>query len=42
MYSTPDGSKTLTGSLTYVDDVTGSMAGPFGTGLQRLLDDVFC
>ncbi|UJW29699.1 beta-lactamase family protein [Saccharothrix sp. AJ9571] len=42
MYSTPDGSKTLTGSLNYVDDAAQSMAGPFRTGLQKLVDVVFC
>jgi D-alanyl-D-alanine carboxypeptidase len=42
MYSTPDGRTTLTGSVNYVDDVEGSSVGPFYTGLQRLLDDVFC
>ncbi|HEX6357409.1 MAG TPA: alkaline D-peptidase, partial [Actinophytocola sp.] len=42
MYSTPDGSRTLTASLTYVDDAAQSMQGPFVTGLQRLVDVVFC
>jgi D-alanyl-D-alanine carboxypeptidase len=42
MYSTPDGGKTLTGSVNYVDDAAGSMAAPFFTGLQHLVDDVFC
>ncbi|MFI6024680.1 serine hydrolase domain-containing protein [Amycolatopsis magusensis] len=42
MYSTPDGSKTLTGSTNYVDDAAQSMAGPFHTGLQHLVDVVFC
>ena len=42
MYSTLDGGTTLTGSLNYVDDADGSMAVPFFTGLQRLVDDVFC
>ena len=42
MYSTPDGGTTLTGSLNYVDDAEGSMGVAFFTGLQRLVDDVFC
>ncbi|WP_211225565.1 serine hydrolase domain-containing protein [Amycolatopsis nigrescens] len=42
MYSTPDGSKTLTASLNYVDDAAQSGAGTFRTGLQRLVDEVFC
>jgi D-alanyl-D-alanine carboxypeptidase len=42
MYSTPDGSKTLTASLNYVDDVAGSLVGPFMTELQKLVDVVFC
>lgn len=42
MYSTPDGSKTLTASLNYVDDAAQSMAGPFRTGLRKLVDVVFC
>jgi hypothetical protein len=42
MYSTPDGSKTLTASLTYVDDVEMSKAVPFRNAVQRLLDEEFC
>jgi D-alanyl-D-alanine carboxypeptidase len=42
MYSTPDGSKTLTASLNYVDDAAQSLAGPFRTELQKLVDVVFC
>lgn len=38
MYSTPDGSRTLTGSLTYVDDVANSLGDEFNT----LVDVVFC
>jgi D-alanyl-D-alanine carboxypeptidase len=42
MYSTPDGSKTLTASLNYVDDAAQSMVGPFRIELQKLVDVVFC
>jgi D-alanyl-D-alanine carboxypeptidase len=42
MYSTPDGRKTLTASLNYVDDAASSLAGAFQTGLRRLVDEVFC
>jgi D-alanyl-D-alanine carboxypeptidase len=42
MYSTPDGSRTLTASLTYVDDAAGSLQGAFRTELQKLVDVVFC
>lgn len=42
MYSTPDGSKTLTASLTCVDDAGMSIAAAFQNAQQRLLDEVFC
>lgn len=42
MYSTPDGRTTLTASLNYVDDATGSMSGPFFAELPKLVDAVFC
>ncbi|MFE0605469.1 serine hydrolase domain-containing protein [Streptomyces sp. NPDC058892] len=41
MYSTPDGTKTLTASLTYVDDAARSMAAAFQTTTQKLLEEVF-
>ncbi len=41
MYATPDGSKTMTASLTCVDDSTKSMAVPFQNAQQRLLAEVF-
>ncbi|MFD8984049.1 serine hydrolase domain-containing protein [Streptomyces sp. NPDC059564] len=42
MYSTPDGSKTLTASLNYVDDATMSLAAAFQQATQRLVKEVFC
>ncbi|MEV1169902.1 serine hydrolase domain-containing protein [Nonomuraea sp. NPDC049784] len=41
MYSTPDGGKTLTAALNYVDDATLSMAAAFQEGTQRLVQEVF-
>ncbi|WP_371494928.1 beta-lactamase family protein [Kitasatospora sp. NBC_00374] len=41
MYSTPDGSRTLTAALNYVDDAALSMAGPFQTATQKLVEEVF-
>ncbi|MFC4010700.1 serine hydrolase domain-containing protein [Nonomuraea purpurea] len=41
MYSTPDGGKTLTASLNYVDDTDLSMSGPFQKATQRLVQEVF-
>lgn len=41
MYSTPDGSKTLTASLNYVDDVAMSLAVAFPKATQRLVEEVF-
>ncbi|WP_255466325.1 MULTISPECIES: serine hydrolase [Nocardia] len=41
MFSTPDGSKTLTAALNYVDDAALSLAVPFQQATQRLVDEVF-
>ncbi|MEW1734840.1 serine hydrolase domain-containing protein [Nocardia beijingensis] len=41
MYSTPDGSKTMTATLNYVDDAALSLAVPFQQATQRLVDEVF-
>ncbi|TDD57205.1 class A beta-lactamase-related serine hydrolase [Nonomuraea terrae] len=41
MYSTPDGSTTLTAALNYVDDAELSMAAAFQQVTQRLLKEVF-
>ncbi|MFE3316918.1 serine hydrolase domain-containing protein [Nocardia sp. NPDC059195] len=41
MYSTPDGSKTMTASLTCVDDSAMSMAVPFQKAQHMLLAEVF-
>ncbi|MFF2154805.1 serine hydrolase domain-containing protein [Paenibacillus chitinolyticus] len=41
MYSTPDGSKTLTASVNYVDDVAMSLAVAFQKATQRLVEEVF-
>ncbi|MGW4767210.1 serine hydrolase domain-containing protein [Nocardia sp. NPDC004278] len=42
MYSTPDGSKTLTAALNCVDDADLSIATAFQNAQQRLLNQVFC
>ncbi|MEN3613337.1 serine hydrolase domain-containing protein [Plantactinospora sp. ZYX-F-223] len=42
MFSTPDGSKTLTATLNYVDDAALSLAVAFQQATQRLVDEVFC
>ncbi len=42
MFSTADGSKTLTATLNYVDDAAMSMAVPFQQATQRLVTEVFC
>ncbi|MFH9419175.1 serine hydrolase domain-containing protein [Streptomyces sp. NPDC017529] len=42
MYSTPDGSKTLTAALNYVDDAALSLAAVFPKIQQRLVQEVFC
>jgi D-alanyl-D-alanine carboxypeptidase len=41
MYSTPDGSRTLTAALNYVDDAALSMAEAFQRATQRLVKEVF-
>ncbi|GGL19216.1 hypothetical protein GCM10011588_37250 [Nocardia jinanensis] len=41
MYSTPDGSKTLTASLNYVDDAALSLSVAFQQATQRLVEEVF-
>ncbi|MFI7617542.1 serine hydrolase domain-containing protein [Nonomuraea terrae] len=41
MYSTPDGSTTLTAAVNYVDDAELSMAAAFQQVTQRLLKEVF-
>ncbi|MCX5198532.1 beta-lactamase family protein [Streptomyces sp. NBC_00249] len=41
MYSTPDGSTTLTAALNYVDDAAMSLAEAFQTVVQRLVEEVF-
>ncbi|MFI5717144.1 serine hydrolase domain-containing protein [Nocardia sp. NPDC051750] len=41
MFSTPDGSKTLTAALNYVDDAEMSLSAAFQTALQRLVEEVF-
>ncbi|MGY1978533.1 serine hydrolase domain-containing protein [Nocardia gipuzkoensis] len=41
MFSTPDGSKTLTAALNYVDDAALSLAVPFQQATQRLVSEVF-
>jgi D-alanyl-D-alanine carboxypeptidase len=41
MYSTPDGRKTLTAALNYVDDAAMSLAEPFQKATQRLVKEVF-
>ncbi|MEU2131110.1 serine hydrolase domain-containing protein [Streptomyces sp. NPDC018352] len=41
MYSTPDGSRTLTATLNYVDDAALSLAVPFQQATQRLVGEVF-
>ncbi|MGM1064607.1 serine hydrolase domain-containing protein [Saccharothrix sp. Mg75] len=42
MYRSVDGSRTLTASLTYVDDAELSLQGVFRESLGKLLDEVFC
>ncbi|MFE9404048.1 serine hydrolase domain-containing protein [Streptomyces sp. NPDC006530] len=41
MYSTPDGSRTLTAALNYVDDASMSMAQAFQQATQSLVQEVF-
>lgn len=42
MYSTPDGGKTLTAVLNWVDDADMSIAAAFQNAQQRLVSAVFC
>ncbi|MFF3226717.1 serine hydrolase domain-containing protein [Nocardia suismassiliense] len=42
MYSTPDGSKTLTAALNYVDDPDLSLAASFQEATKLLVAEVFC
>lgn len=42
MYSTPDGSRTLEASITYVDDAAMSQAAAGQKVIQQLVDTVFC
>jgi D-alanyl-D-alanine carboxypeptidase len=41
MYSTPDGSRTLTAALNYVDDAAMSLAEPFQRATRMLVREVF-
>ncbi|MER8232317.1 serine hydrolase domain-containing protein [Streptomyces sp. NPDC094049] len=41
MYSTPDGSTTMTAAVNYVDDAGLSMAVTFQTAVQKLVEQVF-
>ncbi|MGW6120972.1 serine hydrolase domain-containing protein [Nocardia sp. NPDC055165] len=41
MYSTLDGTKTMTAALNYIDDADLSMSATFQAATQRLLDEVF-
>ncbi|MFE3069135.1 serine hydrolase domain-containing protein [Streptomyces sp. NPDC059247] len=41
MYSTPDGSRTLTAAVNYVDDAGLSMAAAFQTAVLRIVGEVF-
>ncbi|MFD3701507.1 serine hydrolase [Nocardia sp. NPDC058658] len=41
MYSTPDGSKTMTAALNYIDDADLSLAAVFQAATQRLVREVF-
>ncbi|GFJ95571.1 hypothetical protein [Phytohabitans rumicis] len=42
MYSSPDGSTTLTASVTWVDEATRGPAKDFPTLVDRLVKEVFC
>ncbi|MFB6836303.1 serine hydrolase domain-containing protein [Streptomyces sp. NPDC056361] len=42
MYSSPDGGRTLTAGLTWVDDADLSIAPAFQAAQQRLVGEVFC
>jgi D-alanyl-D-alanine carboxypeptidase len=41
MYCTPDGRRSMTGTLNYIDDAAMTLALPFQQGSQRLVDAVF-
>ncbi|MFI6871224.1 serine hydrolase domain-containing protein [Nocardia sp. NPDC050406] len=41
MFSTPDGAKTLTATINYVDDAALSLSAPFQEALGRLVNAVF-
>ncbi|MGW0484451.1 hypothetical protein [Nonomuraea sp. NPDC003214] len=41
MYSTPDGGRTLTAALNYVDDADMSVGAAFQQATQRLVAEVF-
>ena len=41
MYSTPDGGKTLTAALNYVDDAALSLGEAFQKATQKLVKEVF-
>lgn len=41
MYCTPDGRRSMTGTLNYIDDAAMTLAVPFQHGSQRLVDAVF-
>ncbi|GAA2211427.1 serine hydrolase domain-containing protein [Nonomuraea monospora] len=42
MYSSPDGTTTITGSVTWVDDATRGPAAQFNTLVKNLATEVFC
>ncbi|MER6008966.1 alkaline D-peptidase, partial [Nonomuraea angiospora] len=42
MYITPDGGKTMTAVLNWVDDAGLSIAAAFQNAQQRLVNEVFC
>ncbi|SPL99411.1 unnamed protein product [[Actinomadura] parvosata subsp. kistnae] len=42
MYGTPDGAKTLTGVLNWVDDAGLAIGAAFGNARRRLVKEVFC
>ncbi|GAA4224824.1 hypothetical protein FHR32_006841 [Streptosporangium album] len=42
MYSSPDGKRTLTASVTYVDDAARSLGLKFPKVADRLVKEVFC
>ncbi|MBB5781757.1 hypothetical protein [Nonomuraea jabiensis] len=42
MYGTPDGGRTLTAVLNWVDDAGLSIGAAFGNAQRRLVKEVFC